>query len=119
MSDDHTPDDLRALGERLNKARRDRMGTAAGDGKSDGASNGALGLGFRIGLELVVAVMVGVGVGWVIDQWLGTRPWAMIVCLFLGFAAGLLTVYRAMNALGPVSGQSRPASGRETEDDED
>ena len=30
-----------------------------------------------------------------IDGWLGTKPWAMIVFFFLGSLAGILNVYRA------------------------
>ena len=37
MSERGKPEDLTSLGERLDKARRDRRGTAAGDGKSAGA----------------------------------------------------------------------------------
>jgi ATP synthase protein I len=103
------PDDLKRLGERLNKARRDRRGTAAGDGKSTGGLNSALGASFRIGLELVVAVVVGLGVGWAIDRTLGTRPWAMIVFVLLGIAAGMLNVYRAMTGMGSAIGYARPA----------
>src|SRR5882757_183688 len=97
MSEHGRPDDLKSLGERLDKARRDRRGTAAGDGKGTSELDGsALGFGFRIGLELVVAVVFGLGVGWAIDKGLGTKPWAMIVFLLLGIAAGMFNVFRAM-----------------------
>ncbi|MBV9524029.1 MAG: AtpZ/AtpI family protein [Alphaproteobacteria bacterium] len=120
MGEDGSPDDLRSLGERLDKARRDRGGPAAGDGKSNGASNAALGLGFRIGLELVVAVVCGLGAGWLVDRWLGTRPLAMIAGMFLGFAAGLVNVYRAMTGLGLAAGYRQPeASAAAREDDEE
>lgn len=108
MSEHGGPDDLRSLGERLNKARRDRRGAAAGDGKSDGALNSALSLGFRIGIELVVAVVVGLGIGWFIDKALGTRPWALMVFLFLGIAAGMLNVFRAATGMGLAIGYGRP-----------
>ena len=48
----------------------------------------------RVGLELVVAVVVGSGLGYGIDQWLGSGPWVMIVGVFLGGIAGMLNVYR-------------------------
>ena len=105
MSEHGGPDDLKSLGERLDKARRDRIGPAGGDGKRDGALEGsALGLGFRVGLELVVAVVFGLGVGWAIDKWLGTKPWALIVFLLLGIAAGMLNVFRAMTGMGSAIG---------------
>jgi ATP synthase protein I len=116
MSEHDKPDDLKSLGERLDKARRDRRGPAAGDGKSNGALSGsALGLGFRIGLELVVAVVFGLGVGWAIDKFLGTKPWAMIVFMVLGIAAGMLNVFRAMTGQGLAVGYggSGPEAARE------
>jgi ATP synthase protein I len=119
MSEHGTPDDLKSLGERLDKARRDRRGPAAGDGKSDDATNSALGLGFRIGMELVVAVVFGLGLGWLVDQGLGTRPLAMILGMFLGFAAGIVNVYRAMKGLGLAAGYRPADKSATTEEDEE
>src|ERR1700676_2492839 len=109
MSERGNPDDLKSLGERLDKARRDRVGTAAGDGKSDGARNGALGIGFRIGLELMVAVFVGAALGWAFDDWLDTRPWGLIVFLFLGFAAGIANVFRVAKGMEKAVGYDHAA----------
>ena len=120
MSDDHrTPDDLKSLRERLNQARRDRPQETEGGGANDrGALNSAMSMGLRIGLELVVAVGFGTGLGWLIDQGLGSRPWAMLVGLLMGFAAGLLNVWRAMNGMGLAAGY-RPAPPVRDEDEED
>ena len=62
------------------------------------------GLAMRIGTELVAAIAVGVGVGYVLDMWLGTRPWLMVVFFFLGSAAGMLNVYRATAFMGRRDG---------------
>jgi len=48
----------------------------------------------RIGVELVVSTVVGAGLGYLLDTWLGTRPWIMVVGVFIGAAAGFRTVYR-------------------------
>jgi ATP synthase protein I len=119
MSRPDTPDDLKSLGERLDKARRDRTGPAADDGKGDGAFQRAVGLGFRIGLELVVAVVVGLGIGWAIDRALGTKPWVMILFLFLGFAAGLVNVFRAVRGMGMEFGYRTPQQGAQPPEDEE
>ena len=69
---------------------------------------GGLAVGLRIGIELVVAVVVATGLGWAIDRWLGTRPWGMIVLFFLGVAAGMLNVYRAVAGISAPAGYRRP-----------
>ncbi|MGN6375945.1 MAG: AtpZ/AtpI family protein [Sphingomonas sp.] len=45
--------------------------------------------GWAVGIEFVGAVLVGALIGFLLDQWLGTTPWLMIVFLLLGFGAGL------------------------------
>ena len=46
--------------------------------------------GWAIGIEFVGAVLVSGFIGWGVDNYagLGTKPWAMVVMLLLGFAAG-------------------------------
>ena len=120
MSDEHrTPDDLKALRDRLEQVRRNRpQATEEGGGNDRGAFNSALGVGLRIGLELVVAVVVGTGLGWLIDQGLGSRPWAMLAGVILGFAAGVVNVYRAMSGMGLAAGY-RPAQQAPVEDEDE
>ena len=48
----------------------------------------------RVGTELVVATMVGVFLGYLLDRYLGTRPWLMVVGVVIGAIAGFLNVYR-------------------------
>ena len=45
--------------------------------------------GWAVGIEFVGAVLVSAFIGWLLDRWLGTKPWLMILFLLLGFAAGL------------------------------
>ena len=33
-------------------------------------------------------------VGWLLDRWLGTKPWLMLILMFLGFAGGIYNVFR-------------------------
>jgi ATP synthase protein I len=69
-------------------------------------------------MELVVAVAAGLGLGWLIDKGLGTKPWAMMVFLFVGIAAGMLNVFRFMKGMGLAAGyrQAGPAKDEEDED---
>lgn len=52
--------------------------------------------------QLVLSQLVGCPlgggiVGWLLDRWLGTRPWLLLVFLFLGFAVGVWNVIRISN----------------------
>jgi Putative F0F1-ATPase subunit Ca2+/Mg2+ transporter len=49
-----------------------------------------------VGFAFVFAIVIGFGGGYLIDQWLGTRPWLAFLGFFLGLAAGILNVYRIM-----------------------
>jgi ATP synthase protein I len=110
MSEGGPPDPLARLSERIDKARleRARRQPAAADRS---ALQQGLGLGFRIGIELVVAVGVATAVGWAVDRWLGTRPWGIIVLFFLGVAAGMLNVYRAVTGISTAAGSRRAGEG--------
>jgi ATP synthase protein I len=84
---------LDALRNRL--AEEGHTGDAAGEregGRPDGSS---LGQALRLSSEFVAGIIGGGVVGWVIDRFLGTSPWGLIVFLLLGFAAGILNVLRA------------------------
>lgn len=71
-----------------------------------------LGLGIRIGIEMVSALIVGVGLGLLVDHWLGSAPFGLIVFFFLGVGAGAMNIYRAINGLGLAVGY-RPAPRRD------
>jgi len=55
-----------------------------------------LGIGLRVGVELVSALLVGVGIGWLLDRWLHTAPVLLVVFALMGWAAGVLNVWRLM-----------------------
>jgi ATP synthase protein I len=107
MSEGRLPDPLARLGERIDKARAGRAPRPAVVADRSALQQG-LGLGFRIGIELVVAIVVTTGLGWAIDRWFGTRPWGIIVLFFLGVAAGMLNVYRAVAGISAPAGYRRP-----------
>lgn len=107
MSEGRPPDPLARLGERIDKARAERVRSQPAGGDRSSLQQG-LGLGFRIGIELVVAIGVATALGWAIDRWLGTRPWGIIVLFFLGVAAGMLNVYRAVAGINAPVGYGRP-----------
>jgi ATP synthase protein I len=120
MSESTPPDPLARLGEEIDKARAGRVRRQPQVADRSTLQQG-LGLGFRIGIELVVAVVVATAIGWAIDRWLGTRPWGMIVLFFMGVAAGMLNVYRAVTGTGRAVGYRPPVGGGgpDRRDDED
>lgn len=106
MSESEPPDPLRQLGENIDEARA-RSGGGKPAGPRDITSGGALGYGLRVGIELIAALVVGVGLGWLADRYLGTRPWGLLAGFFLGSAAGIVNVFRAVqNMGGPPGGRS-------------
>jgi len=81
-----------ALTRRLREARKLELGTARKEPDLNSEASG-LGQAFRIGAEMISALLVGVGIGWGLDTLLGTKPWMMVIFIFLGGAAGILNVY--------------------------
>ncbi len=96
MTGRHTP--LEDLNRRLTALRARRRDESTGEQSSVVPGN-AMGLAFRIGVELVAGLVVGGGIGWLLDMWLGTSPLLLMVFFFLGAAAGMLNVWRAVKHL--------------------
>ncbi|MFL5260154.1 MAG: AtpZ/AtpI family protein [Hyphomicrobiales bacterium] len=118
---DKGPDRLRNFGKRL-----DETLTARQKPKSSGSEEGsALSLAFRAITDLIVGVAVTAGLGWVLDRYLGTSPWLMLILMPFGFAAGVWNVMRlsgskeAQNLLdGRAPGETKfPPSVKDDEDD--
>ena len=57
------------------------------------------GFGFKISTELVAALVVGVGIGLLVDNYLGTKPFGLIIFFILGALAGFLNIYRVMRRI--------------------
>lgn len=63
----------------------------------------------KLGSEFVSAIVVGGLIGYLLDLWLGTTPWLMVVFLLLGFAAGVLNVLRSAGLIStPRPGNRTP-----------
>ena len=74
---------------------RIRRARDAGNGRvSEGSPPVGLAYAMRLTTEMFAALIVGGGLGWLVDEWLGTRPWLMLVFLLVGCAAGMLNAYR-------------------------
>ena len=62
----------------------------------------AVGQAFRLSAEFVSGVIAGGIIGWLVDRFAGTSPWGLIVCVILGFCAGMLNLLRSSGALKPA-----------------
>jgi ATP synthase protein I len=57
------------------------------------------GLAYAAALSLFAAVAAGLVLGWLLDRWLGTRPWLLVAGLVLGAAVGFYEFIRASSKL--------------------
>ncbi len=112
MTDPNDRNRLDDLGKRIEAAkekRRNRLGGTHANRAS------GLGVGMRIATELVAALGVGVGMGLLLDRWLGTTPWLMIVFFILGAAAGLRNVVRVAQNYDAARQRERDTTGQRAE----
>ena len=54
-----------------------------------------MGSAFKMSTELVSAVLVGTIIGFILDNWFGTKPWLILIFFFVGVIAGISNVIRS------------------------
>ena len=62
--------------------------------KDNGEKGIFLGNAFKLGTELVAAVVVGSIIGFILDNWFGTKPILIIIFFLFGSVAGILNVIK-------------------------
>lgn len=67
----------------------------------------AYGMAIRLVAELVSGLIVGLMIGWFLDKALGTKPWMLIVFIFLGLGAGIFNVMRAARQMEDANARKR------------
>jgi ATP synthase protein I len=76
--------------------------------------------GLRMSSELVAAILVGGFMGYILDSWLGTRPWLFLVFMMLGFSAGILNILRAFKRMqSEIESQKDFNIGKSVSDNDD
>ena len=81
----------RSLEERLHAAHHaEAVRTGAAPKKSGTGYN----QGSRVLTELIAGPVGGGIIGWLLDSWLKTSPWLLLVMVFLGFAVAVRNIYR-------------------------
>ena len=63
--------------------------------KNDEKSSSNIGHAFKISTELLAAVIVGTIIGFILDNWFGTKPLLILIFYFMGVAAGIVNVVRS------------------------
>ncbi len=91
---------LKSLDARISQASVHRAESEPRTRQSSNSS--ALGQAFRLSAEFVAGVFAGGILGWIVDRLFGTSPWGLIVCVILGFCAGMLNLMRAAGAVKPA-----------------
>ncbi len=79
---------LSDLNEKLSEAKSKNEPDVTLDNKN------AYSYAFRIASELIAGPVVGAFIGYWLDRLFGTQPIFLIVLLFLGFAAGMVNIFR-------------------------
>ena len=63
------------------------------------SSSSNLGIAFKMSTELVAAVVVGTIIGFILDNWFGTKPWLILIFFFVGVIAGIMNVIKSAKKL--------------------
>ena len=63
--------------------------------KNSNNKSSLLGIAFKMSTELVAAVLIGTIIGFIFDNWFGTKPWLILTFFFVGVIAGILNVIKS------------------------
>ena len=91
---------LKSLDARISQASVQRAESEPRERPKSDSS--AIGQAFRYSAEFVSGVIAGGIIGWLIDQLFGVSPWGLIICIILGFCAGMLNLLRAAGMAKPA-----------------
>ena len=84
---------LQELKERIQTAK------STSTNKQNTKKESGAGFGFKISTEIIAALVVGVVIGLIVDKYLGTKPFGLIIFFIFGALAGFLNVYRVMRRI--------------------
>ena len=61
----------------------------------DNQPTSSLGTAFKMSTELVAHVVVGTIIGFILDNWFGTKPWLILIFFLAGVIAGIMNVIKS------------------------
>ncbi len=85
---------LASLDERLKVAHRTEADRTAPKGGGNPFGGKGVSQGNKVLSTLIGAPLGAMLIGWLLDQWFGTLPWAMLVMLFLGIISAFVQIWR-------------------------
>ncbi len=65
------------------------------------ATPSPVGHALELGVQIGGCVIIGLGIGILLDRWLGSSPWMMLLFLAFGFAAAVRTLLRFVSRSQP------------------
>jgi ATP synthase protein I len=105
----------RRLAEELAKVKAEDDAELAAETKA-GENRKGFAMAIKLSSEFISAIVVGAMLGYLLDYFVGTSPWGMIVLLLLGFCAGVLNVLRSAGVVAkpPLleNGSGKDTSGK-------
>ena len=83
--------ELKEISTRLKIAKKN---IKKSEKENRGSNAASFGKALKISTELVAAVVLGSTIGFLLDNWFGTKPLLTICFFFIGVASGVLNVFR-------------------------
>jgi len=84
------PNEFDALEARLKAAEQQ---VEAENPMTSAPKTGGTADAMRLAMDLVISVVIGIGLGLLLDNYLGTKPWFMLIFMIFGVAAGFRNFY--------------------------
>ena len=92
--------------DQLNRILNEREREEAAASRRSKGSKAGYAQAVKMSSEFIAGIIVGAGMGWLLDEWLGTSPFGLVVFLLLGFVAGVLNVLRAAGQVAEPGARS-------------
>jgi ATP synthase protein I len=91
MMNEPEPDNLQTLAKQIEQAKGKPTESAQPSSAKPAAASG-------VGFEFLGSILGATLMGWLIDRSFGTGPWGLVGMIFVGFAAGMYRVWKAMDS---------------------
>lgn len=91
------PEDIRALDEKIAKAKLSKQQQEEDDNKHSDFSH--LTMGLRLGVELASGTIVGAAIGYTLDEIFDFKYIMLLIFTIFGGCAGMLNAYRYIKSI--------------------